>query len=306
MGETGSSLRIVDDVTFAQLRAFACAARAGSFVRAAGQLGISQPAISEQIKTLEARIGRCLFERRRGMTPLLTAEGEEALEIIQTILAASKDLFGRDRQAPEPDRTALRISVGPFLRESYFSALLPRIYRAHPDVDIDLVPTTAFAETHRQIEEGDVDLAVFAMPGTPDVPPHSRLICDLPLAMVAPPGTRARLAAGQCALDDFQYIFLGRREIGGRWAGQLLRDLGISVRMQPLFVEFAEALSQMVEDGHGIGHIVAYAVADRIAEGRLEALDIPLQPMRRLISRSPFAPGVARAVEDMLYEALRV
>jgi len=304
MTEPAPPLRVSEDVTFAQLRAFACAAKAGSFARAAEQLEISQPAVSEQIKTLEERIGRCLFERRRGTTPLLTAEGEEALEIIETILAASSSLFGRDRRSV--DKIALRISVGPFLRENYFRALLPRIYREHPNIEIDLLPTNSSAEIMRQVEEGEVDLAVYAIPARADQPPHTRQICELPLVMVAPAGTRARLAAGECTLDDFQYIFLGRRDIGGRWARKLLRDLGLAPRTQPLFIEFADALAQMVEDGHGIGHLMAYAVADQIADGRVEPMDIPLAPMRRVIGLSPHAPDVARRVEAMLCEALRV
>jgi DNA-binding transcriptional LysR family regulator len=123
--------------------------------------------------------------------------------------------------------------------------------------------------------------------------------------MIAPAGTRARLAAGECVLEDFQFIFPGRRE-GAREARKLLRDLGLAPRAQPLFVEFVDALAQMVEDGQGIGHLMAHSVADRIAAGRVEALDIAIPPIRRLIGRSPHAPDVARAIEDMLCEALAV
>lgn len=66
MPETDSLLRVVEDVTFAQLRTFACAAGSGGFAKAAEQLDISQPAVSEQIKMLEGRLGHDLFERRRG------------------------------------------------------------------------------------------------------------------------------------------------------------------------------------------------------------------------------------------------
>jgi DNA-binding transcriptional LysR family regulator len=73
-----------------------------------------------------------------------------------------------------------------------------------------------------------------------------------------------------------------------------------------MFVDFVDALAQLVEDGKGIGVTMTYAVADRIASGAVEALDLPLPPLRRLVARSPRAPQVAGAIEDILCEALRV
>jgi len=297
-------LRVIEDVTFAQLRTFACAARAGSFVKAAEQLGISQPAVSEQIDTLERRLGHRLFDRRRGTTPVLSADGEEALEIVQTILAASSLLFEHARQTAE--KVALRISVGPFLRERYLRALVPRIYRDFPDIEIELCPTASSTELMRQIETGELDLATYALPLGAEVPRHSRQICELPLALVGPVGTRARLAAGEISLEDFQFIFPGSKDSVARWARKVLRDLGLRPRVQPLFIEFVDAIVQMVEDGHGIGHLMTFSVTDEIESGRIEQLDVALPPMRRLIGRSPYAPAVAREIEDIFCDVLTV
>jgi DNA-binding transcriptional LysR family regulator len=302
MPEADSLLRVAEDVTFAQLRTFACAAGSGSFAKAAEQLDISQPAVSEQIKTLEIRLGRALFERRRGTTPVLTADGEEALEMVHAILTANSNLFRCSRKSVE--KIVLRISAGPFLREKYLRSLVPRIYREHPEVEIEFHPTGSSAEVMHQIERGELDLAIYAIQAGADRPPHTRQICELPLAMVAPAGTRARLSAGECSLEDFQYMFPVSRELGARWARKVLRDLRLVPRIQPRFVEFVDALVQMVEDGQGIGHLMIYSVADKIAEGLVEPLDIPLAPMRRLICHSPHAPAVAKVIEEMLCEEL--
>lgn len=304
MSATDFPLRRMEDVTFAQLRTFACAAGSGSFAKAAEQLYISQPAVSEQIRTLEERLGRHLFERRRGSTPLLTPEGEEALEIVQTILAASHDLFGRSRRSAK--KIPLRISIGPFLRENYLGPLVPRIYREYPGVDLDLRPAMSSMEVMRQIHDGEIDLAIYTVSVTEEAPAHARQIRELPFAMLAPPGTRARLSAGQCSLDDFQYLFLGNGELEKRCARKLLRDLRLAPRRPPLFIPCIDALVRMIEDGQGIGHLMTYSVADKIAAGRIEPLDIPLVAMRRLIGRSPHAPAVAQEIEDVLCEALSV
>lgn len=291
-----------DDITFAQLRTFACAARSGSFAQAADELGISQPAVSEQVRALEDRLGRQLFRRRRGTTPVLTQEGTEALELVETILAARESL---SQPGPRrPAKTILRISAGPFLRDNYLKGLIPRITRDHPQVEVDLQPTGAPAAIMALIDAGALDLATFAIPFGMEAPPRTRLICELPLAMIAPAGTKARLAAGECSLEDFQFIFPWRRDVGTRWARQYLRDWGLSSRVALNFIEFPDAVMQMVEEGQGIGHLMINAVADRIASGRLERLDLPIPPMRRLIARSPHAPAVAREIENLLCEAL--
>ena len=60
----------------ALLRTFVAVHRAGSFTRAAALLGLSQPAVTSQIRTLERQLGRPLFLRRaRGVTP--TSIGDE-------------------------------------------------------------------------------------------------------------------------------------------------------------------------------------------------------------------------------------
>ncbi|MBN8829830.1 MAG: LysR family transcriptional regulator [Sphingomonadales bacterium] len=293
---------VTEDVTFAQLRTFACAAEAGSFAKAAELLDISQPAVSEHIHILEERLGRLLFERRRGTTSVLTSEGEDALELVRTILTASADLFGGGRKPAHKE--VVRISIGPFLRENYVRRLVPRIYREFPGLEIDFHPTMMAAEVLRRIQKGEYDLAIFSITADEGNPQYSRMICEFPLAMVAPPGTRARLAAGECSLRDFQYLFPGRREDDSRRARKFIRDLGLGPGTPVLYVEFVEALAQMVEDGQGIGHLVPTIVADRIAAGRLEVLDIPLAPMRRFICRSPHAPPVAREIEEMLCDVL--
>jgi len=294
--------RILENVTFVQLRIFACAARTGSFAKAAELLEISPPAVSGQIKTLEQRLGRSLFHRRKGATPTLTTDGEHVLECVEKIFAIGKRMLLPD--ATPASKALLRVSVGSFLREHYFKSLMFRIYDELPHIDLDLYPETSPAEAIRMVENGELDFAIYALPRDAQIPPHSRQICELPLIMVGPPGTNASLLTGERSLDDFKFIFPVRREVGARWAKKLLRELGLKPRTSPRFVEFVDVVVKMVENGDGIGHVMAYAVADKVAAGRLEVLEIPLSPMRRLITRSPYAADGAEELEAFLCEAL--
>src|SRR5579864_8824673 len=95
-----------------QLRYFCTVARTGSFTRAAEQLGIAQPSLSQQIRTLEKQIGNPLFERL-GRSVRLTAYGEAlrqpALDILQHVAEAQSSLASLQ----EGIRGKLRIGVIP-------------------------------------------------------------------------------------------------------------------------------------------------------------------------------------------------
>ena len=80
------------------VRAFEAAARLGSFTEAANETGLTQPAISQRIKQLEAHLGAQLF-LRQARTIALTVEGEAWLPHVQASLRelseSSEMLFAR-------------------------------------------------------------------------------------------------------------------------------------------------------------------------------------------------------------------
>src|SRR5258708_34272009 len=95
-----------------QVRYFCAIVRTGSFTRAAEQLGIAQPSLSQQIRVLEKQVGTPLFERL-GRSVRLTASGEalrqRALDILQQVAAAESSLANLQ----EGVRGRLRIGVIP-------------------------------------------------------------------------------------------------------------------------------------------------------------------------------------------------
>lgn len=122
----------------ALLRTFVTVHRAGSFTRAAALLGLSQPAVTSQIRTLERQLGRPLFLRRaRGVTP--TTVGDELAHRAAPHLDALVDIVevGLDEEsgtrtlhlAGPPEFTSLRalpaltplISQGVALRSSFLA-----------------------------------------------------------------------------------------------------------------------------------------------------------------------------------------
>jgi LysR family glycine cleavage system transcriptional activator len=103
------------------LRAFEVAARAGSFVMAATELGVTAAAVSQQVKSLETRLGKRLFERQ-GNRIVMTDAGRALYPRLESafaeLAAATDDL------TDAPVRRRLVISVLPALAEHW---LIPRL-----------------------------------------------------------------------------------------------------------------------------------------------------------------------------------
>ncbi len=135
------------------LRAFEAAARHLSFTRAAGELHVTQTAISHQIRRLEEQLGVRLFERRQRALAL-TREGEE---LLPTVRAAFEDLRRATARLRRPEREELlTVSTIASLAAKW---LLPRIavfQEAHPEIEVRISASTQLVDFRREA----VDMAV--------------------------------------------------------------------------------------------------------------------------------------------------
>lgn len=145
-----------------QLECFCAVARTGSFTKAAEELGIAQPSLSEQISRLEHGLGAALFERlnrRVELTPL----GEAILGKARSLLedaAALPEHFERARQGV---RGPLRVGAIPTILPYFLAPLLSGFTTRYPEVDLHVREGTT-AELLEQILEGALDLAVLSLP----------------------------------------------------------------------------------------------------------------------------------------------
>ncbi len=135
------------------LRAFEAAARHLSFTRAAGELHVTQAAVSHQVKALEEHLGRKLF-RRLNRALLLTDDGQAYLPSISrafTLLNdATNDLL--TKQAPGP----LTVSALPSFAARWLVPRLGRFRQIRPDIDLRIDPSAELAD----FAGGDVDVGI--------------------------------------------------------------------------------------------------------------------------------------------------
>lgn len=139
-----------------QLRTFVAIAETGSFTRAAEAVFKTQSAVSMQMRRLEERIGKPIFERD-GRASRLTEDGERLLGYARRMVRLS------DETLAAFDETELSGTVRLGTPDDYADRFLPEILarfaRSNPRVEVSVVcePSLNLMEMSRT---GDVDLAI--------------------------------------------------------------------------------------------------------------------------------------------------
>ncbi|MEM7488074.1 MAG: LysR substrate-binding domain-containing protein [Pseudomonadota bacterium] len=149
-------------MTLRQLRYFEALARHGHFGRAAEAAAISQPALSVQIRDLEAELGAALFERGpRGVR--LTALGETFAPRAGDILRQVEELSDLARASQGGLAGRLRIGMIPTVAPYLLAPVMSAVSEAHPDVTPDIRETVT-PTLLEELGEGRLDCAVVALP----------------------------------------------------------------------------------------------------------------------------------------------
>ena len=194
------------------LRAFVAIVDAGGFGRAVTRLNISQPALSRQIRALEASLDVHLFDRI-GRRVQLTSEGEDLLQRAHRLLTDAEALGERARSLKSGQTGVLRMGATPQAMETLLAGFLPRYRRKHPGVEVHLVEDGG-ARWAARLERGDVHLS-FLPSG--DARFRWRPVVPLYVLVVLPKSHRLGRGA-TLAIDDLADtpLLLLRRDFASR------------------------------------------------------------------------------------------
>src|SRR5258705_8354460 len=114
------------------LRAFEVAARSENFTRAAEELGVSQVAISQQVKSLEAALGVKLFARD-GKRLVITDAGKQYLAVVRDAL--DRIALGTDRLLQSKSSNVFNVSASPDFGAKWLVHRLGRLFVVYPKND---------------------------------------------------------------------------------------------------------------------------------------------------------------------------
>jgi LysR family transcriptional regulator for metE and metH len=265
-------------VSIRQLRALAALAETGSITAAAGKLNLTQPAVTLQLRNLQALADLPLIQRTSdGMQ--LTDAGREVLALSERVEAAigacetSLDMIA--------GKTAGRISIGAVSTAKYFVPFaISGFLKRNPKMDVRL-----FIGNRQDIGAAlrgyELDIAIMGRPPI-DLEVDVHLIGDHPHVVIAPTAhrlaRRSNIAPAELATETFL-----TREPGSGTRSLMEQFFGGAGIRPTVGMEMGsnETIKQAVIAGLGIAFISAHTVATELDERRLVILDVAGLPIVR-------------------------
>lgn len=253
------------------LSTFEAAARLGSFTLAAAELGVTQAAVSRQIRALEADLNTALFTRANRRV-VLTAQGAALAGTVGQAFTSMAEMIDTIRQPMQRET----VTLGATLAFSHFWILprLPAFRAAHPGIQLRLVAEDA---TH-DLRRDRMDVVVrFGRPPFPDA--RSRASHPEEVFPVCSPTLLARHGLTPANADlavlpriavDFVHPSWLRWNAWARavgW-GEAMLAAAADHRSQLRFNHYTDAIQAAV-NGEGVTLGWATLVSDLLADGRL-------------------------------------
>ncbi|WP_121063990.1 hydrogen peroxide-inducible genes activator [Chachezhania antarctica] len=261
------------------LRYFEALAQRRHFGRAAEDCAISQPALSVQIKELEALIGAPLVERSARRVHL-TGLGEVFAERAGEILRSVDELEELGRAGSGPLAGRLRIGVIPTVAPYLLPDLIKALAQAHPELDLRPRETV----TQRLIEdlsEARLDVAIVALPiSEPFL--HEVALFDEEFVLVRPKEDAAKPVPSADMLRTMRLLLL---EEGHCFRDQALSFCNMAPSLQGELMEGSSlaTLVQMVGAGIGVTLIPEMAVAVETRSASVSIAHLGPEPPKRTI-----------------------
>ena len=263
------------------VEAFLSVAQHRSFRRAATELGVTPSAISQAVRTLEARVGAALFIRTTrsvGLTEAGERFFERARPAFEELVAAS----GAARELGQRPAGLLRLTVPRSVVPILLEPLIASFCQAYPEIEVELAASEEMVDLAAGGFDAGIRMGQFITPDMIAV----RLTKPLPLIVVGSPDYLARAGRPERPDDLRAHACLRMRRSNGALASWSLDDGGRSIEIAVsgpfIAYDFPTMLGAAIE-GVGLAQVPAPLATGAIATGKL---------VRVLEKCSPMTPGV--------------
>ena len=297
---------MIKNATFRQLSALHALARLGSVARVAGELHLTPPAVSIQLKLLEEAAGAPLLERE-GRGVRLTPAGVLMAQYAGRILDLWRE--AGDEMATQRGVFSGTLRVGAVTTAEYLLPPLLVVFAGvHPHVKVKLSVGNR-DEIVRMLASQETDIAIMGRPPG-ELKTTATAFAKHPMAFIAAPThpLMAQRKPGKLGLSDLAGANLLVRERGSgtrTTLERLYKDAGLPLRIGSE-MSSNEAIKQMCAAGFGVAFLSLHTCGLELAAGLLEVLPMTGNPLQRewfvmhLASRQ--LPQVAGAFEQFLVE----
>lgn len=273
-----------------------------SFSKAAERNGITQSAVSQQIKSIEEQFEVCLIDRGRRAF-FLTPEGRAFLASSRRIMGVYDDLGGRMRKLQEVTAGKLRIATIFSIGLHELPPYLKRFRREFPLVDVR-VDYRRSALVYAAVQENQADVGLVAYPVsrrgiTASVFWRDRLVVIC--APAHPLASRRKIALADLGGEKFIAFdpdLPTRREVDRQ-----IRGAGVCVRVVFEF-DNIETVKRAVEIENAVSIVPRTSVRSEVETGQLACLEIAdagmWRPLGTLIKKSSARPPALREFLSLL------
>lgn len=288
----------MNGITMKHLRYFEALSRHGHFGRAAEACGISQPALSVQMKELESLLGAPLIERGTRRVRL-SGLGEALAERAREILRSVDELGDLVRTSPGALTGRLRIGVIPTIAPYFLPGLIKLLGARNPELDIRPRETI----TRRLISdlgEGRLDFGVVALPVS-EATLHEEALFDEEFMLVRPASDAGKPVPSSDGLREMRLLLL---EEGHCFRDQALAFCNPSTMAARDLMEGSSlsTLVQMVGAGIGVTLIPEMAVPTETRSADVSVVHLTAPRPRRTVGMiwrrsSPLAPRLSEIAQ---------
>ena len=247
------------------IRAFEAAGRHENFTAAAAELGMTQAAVSYQVKALEERLGAPLFSRERGRARL-TPLGARLLPALSQAFDAVEAAFAAHRAE---DEALLTITTTPTFANTWLAWRLGAFQMQHTDLAVRMTTGNEIVD----LRSGDADVAIRAGPGDWEGLEKHLLVHSHFTPMASPKCVDEAMAKVGRALqpkDLFEQTLISPED---EWWVQWFVDAGLEVDSVPK--RRGVRLDNQANEGHaamagqGFALLTPFFWQNDLADGRL-------------------------------------
>lgn len=268
-------------MNFTHLLAFLEVARAGSVTRGAEKLCISQPAVTREIKDLEAWLGATLFDRHsRGVIP--TRAGSILLHYAETIFCLASDAQREVRQLSDSPNLSIKIGATESIAAYLAPMIIHELQRRLPDLGVEISLGHA-TETALATRKGDTSFAIVDEEIDRSELTSEVIGEDMIVAVTAPGNP---LLGKKITPVDLVDRVLFMTEIDSdldRTIKSTYSEIGLNIN--PKFrLNSQEGIKRLLLMQGGVAYLSLMAVLEEVRCGKLLVLQVPGISIRRPIT----------------------
>jgi len=263
------------------VEAFLSVARHRNFRKAAAELGVTPSAMSQAIRTLEARVGAALFIRTTRSVGLTEAgerflkRAKPAFEELVAASVAARDLGQRPAGL-------LRLTVPRAVVPILLEPLIASFCQAYPEIEVEIASSETLVDLAAEGFDAGIRLGQFIAADMVAVP----LTSPFRLVVVGSPGYLARSGRPKRPDDLRHHACVRMRRTGGALALWSLSDNGRAIEIAvsgPLIANDVPTMLGAAIEGVGLAQVPEPVAAGPVKAGKLVEVLKPFAPM---------APGV--------------